>query len=170
MTTGTRPNCRVPSWAEPARGRCANPSGTLWRAPTLDSRCCHWASGGVRDRRAATASGDGAVVVRRGPAECARLVSEKPRSYANYFDAIPVPIWRRDCDYAVVDCNSAHASAPMTPANCAAKAEPHRRRQKGGNLAGRGSPPCRDRRPAAARHVDFPRRWRRIGLVDRAER
>jgi PAS domain-containing protein len=50
-----------------------------------------------------------------GPAERARLASEEAAKLRELVDAIPVPIWRRDCDHAVVDCNSAYASALDAP-------------------------------------------------------
>src|SRR4029077_20110942 len=50
-----------------------------------------------------------------GPAERARLASEEAAKLRELVDAIPVPIWRRDCDHAVVDCNSAYARALDAP-------------------------------------------------------
>ena len=46
-----------------------------------------------------------------GAAALARQAGEEAASLRKLIDAIPVPIWRRDRDRALVDCNSAYASA-----------------------------------------------------------
>jgi signal transduction histidine kinase/PAS domain-containing protein len=59
-----------------------------------------------------TASGETVLWLLDGaPAERARLASEETAKLRELIDAIPVLIWRRDRDHAVVDCNSGYASA-----------------------------------------------------------
>jgi signal transduction histidine kinase len=64
----------------------------------------------IEGRRAA--SGETVLWLLDGsPAALARQAGEAAASLLEVIDAIPVPIWRRDRDCALVDCNSAYASA-----------------------------------------------------------
>src|SRR5262249_47281766 len=64
----------------------------------------------IEGRRAA--SGEAVLWLLDGDAAAlARQVGEEAASLRELIDAIPVPLWRRDRDRALVDCNSAYASA-----------------------------------------------------------
>jgi signal transduction histidine kinase len=64
----------------------------------------------IEGRRAA--SGEAVLWLLDGsPAALAREAGEEAASLREVIDAIPVPIWRRDRDRALVDCNNAYASA-----------------------------------------------------------
>jgi signal transduction histidine kinase len=85
----------------------------LHRSGTPFSLTVSLRSGGafaIEGRRAAT----GEIVLWMldgGPAALARRANDEAASLRELIDAIPVPIWRRDRDQGLVDCNKAYASA-----------------------------------------------------------
>jgi signal transduction histidine kinase len=87
--------------------------GALSRSGTPFSLTVSLRSGGafaVVGRRAAT----GEIVLwllDDSAAERARQAGDEAASLREVIDAIPMPIWRRDRDQALVDCNKAYASA-----------------------------------------------------------
>jgi signal transduction histidine kinase len=87
--------------------------GALHRSGTPFSLTVGLRTGGafaIEGRRAAT----GEIVLWMldgGPAALARRAHDEAASLRELIDAIPVPIWRRDRDQALVDCNKAYASA-----------------------------------------------------------
>jgi len=87
--------------------------GALHRSGTPFSLTVGLRSGGafaIEGRRAAT----GEIVLWMldgGPAALARRAGDEAASLRELIDAIPLPIWRRNRDRALVDCNWAYASA-----------------------------------------------------------
>ena len=77
---------------------------------SLPVRLCGGGTFVIEGRRAA--SGETVLWLLDGSAVAlARQAGEEAASLREVIDAISVPIWRRDCDRALVDCNSAYASA-----------------------------------------------------------
>ena len=102
----------------------------------------------IEGRRAA--SGETVLWLLDGSAAAlARQAGEEAASLREAIDAIPVPIWRRDRDHALVDCNSAYAQRPRCDPRIGAGRRPgigaDRGSRKGGRMRARpdGRRACR---------------------------